>query len=104
MEIDFIHQLIESDFLDLIIRRLVTNETSKICCLGLILALSYSTMVIKNDLDNNRSCNKLFSIVWLKNVRVRINKIGYTIILGELLMIFLLKVPKITKMGAWVSC
>ena len=34
---------------DLIIPGLVTNGTAKICCLGLILALLYSTMVIKND-------------------------------------------------------
>ena len=34
---------------DLIIPGLVTNGTAKICCLGLILALFYSTMVIKND-------------------------------------------------------
>ena len=34
---------------DLIIPRLVTNGTAKICCLGLILALFYSTMVIKKD-------------------------------------------------------
>ena len=32
-----------------IIPGLVTNGTAKICCLGLILALFYSTMVIKND-------------------------------------------------------
>ena len=34
---------------DLIIPRLVTNRTAKIRCLGLILALFNSTMVIKND-------------------------------------------------------
>ena len=34
---------------DLIIPGLVTNGTAKICCLGLILALFYSTVVIKND-------------------------------------------------------
>ena len=33
---------------DLIIPGLVTNETAKICCRALILALFYSTMVIKN--------------------------------------------------------
>ena len=33
---------------DLIIPGLVTNRTAKICCHGLILALFYSTMVIKN--------------------------------------------------------
>ena len=33
---------------DLIIPGLVTNGTAKICCRGLILALFYSTMVIKN--------------------------------------------------------
>ena len=33
---------------DLIIPGLVTNRTAKICCGGLILALFYSTMVIKN--------------------------------------------------------
>ena len=33
---------------DLIIHGLVTNGTAKICCHGLILALFYSTMVIKN--------------------------------------------------------
>ena len=33
---------------DLIIHGLVTNGTAKICCRGLILALFYSTMVIKN--------------------------------------------------------
>ena len=32
---------------DLIIPRLVTNKTAKICCCGLMLALFYSTMVIK---------------------------------------------------------
>ena len=32
---------------DLIIPGLVTNGTAKICCLGLILALFYSTMIIK---------------------------------------------------------
>ena len=32
-----------------IIPGLVTNGTAKICCRGLILALFYSTMVIKND-------------------------------------------------------
>ena len=35
--------------LDLIIRGLVTKGTAKICCLGLILAQFYSTIVIKND-------------------------------------------------------
>ena len=35
--------------LALIISGLVTNGTAKICCLGLILALFYSTMVIKSD-------------------------------------------------------
>ena len=34
---------------DPIIPGLFTNGTAKICCLGLILALLYSTMVIKND-------------------------------------------------------
>ena len=34
---------------DLIIPGLVTNGTAKICCLGLILALFCSTVVIKND-------------------------------------------------------
>ena len=34
---------------DLIIPGLVTNETAKICCRGLILALFYSTVVIKID-------------------------------------------------------
>ena len=34
---------------DLVIPRLVTNGIAKICCHGLILALFYSTMVIKND-------------------------------------------------------
>ena len=34
---------------ELIIPRLVTDGTAKICCLGLILALFYSTVVIKND-------------------------------------------------------
>ena len=34
---------------DLIISGLVTNGTAKICCRGLILALFYSTVVIKND-------------------------------------------------------
>ena len=33
---------------DLIIPELVTNKTAKICCRGLMLALFYSTMVIKN--------------------------------------------------------
>ena len=33
---------------DLIMPGLVTNGTAKICCRGLILALFYSTMVIKN--------------------------------------------------------
>ena len=39
--------------LDLIIPGLVTTGTAKICCLGLILALFESTMVIKMILDNN---------------------------------------------------
>ena len=47
---------------DLIIPRLVTNGTAKICCLGLVLALLYSTVVIKMILDNYGSCNKLFLI------------------------------------------
>ena len=34
---------------DLIIPGLATNGNAKICCLDLILALFYSTMVIKND-------------------------------------------------------
>ena len=34
---------------DLIIPGLVTNGTTKICCRGLILALFYSTVVIKFD-------------------------------------------------------
>ena len=34
---------------DLIIPGLVTNKTAKLCCLGLILALFYSTVIIKND-------------------------------------------------------
>ena len=34
---------------DLIIPGLVTNGTPKICCRGLILALFYNTVVIKND-------------------------------------------------------
>ena len=34
---------------DLIIPGLVTNWTAKICCLGFILALFCSTMVIKNE-------------------------------------------------------
>ena len=34
---------------DLIIPGLVTNGIAKICCRGLILALFYSTEVIKND-------------------------------------------------------
>ena len=34
---------------DLVIPGLVTNGTAKICCLGLILVLFYSIMVIKND-------------------------------------------------------
>ena len=44
----FIHHDIYA-FSDLIIPGLVTNGTAKICCLGLILAPFYSTMVIKND-------------------------------------------------------
>ena len=36
---------------DVIIPGLVTNGTTKICCLGLILALFYSTMVIKNNFE-----------------------------------------------------
>ena len=38
---------------DIIISGLVTNETAKICCLGLILALFYSAVVRKMILDNN---------------------------------------------------
>ena len=36
---------------DLIIPGLVTNGTAKICCLGLVLALFYRTMVIGNDFE-----------------------------------------------------
>ena len=39
------------NYSDLIIPGLVTNGTAKICCLSLILAQLYSTMVIKNNFE-----------------------------------------------------
>ena len=84
---------------DLMIHGLVTNGTAKMCCLGLILALFYSTMVIKMILDDNWSCNKLFLIGLVEKCKVTINKIEVMPSFGWISDEYLLKGPKIAKMG-----